>query len=101
MGRTRLRRFSAAPANSRRGGDTAPSYDSSVRRRTPRVHRNRRGTRSVGVECFFFPVHTEVSTTPRLDRSPSTGYERLCAKEFEPDSFCVESEAADDPIIQG
>ena len=38
MGRTRLRRFSAAPTNSRRGGDTAPSYDSSVRRRTPRVH---------------------------------------------------------------
>ena len=37
MGRTRLRRFSAAPTNSRRGGDTAPSYDSSVRRRTPRV----------------------------------------------------------------
>ena len=47
MGRTRLRRFSAAPTNSRRGGDTAPSYDSSVRRRTPRVHRNRRGTRTV------------------------------------------------------
>ena len=40
-------RFSAAPTNSRRGGDTAPSYDSSVRRRTPRVHRNRRGTRTV------------------------------------------------------
>jgi len=47
VGRTRLRRFSAAPTNSRRGGDTAPSYDSSVRRRTPRVHRNRRGTRTV------------------------------------------------------
>jgi len=47
VGRTRLRRFSAAPTNSRRGGDTAPSYDSSVRRRTPCVHRNRRGTRSV------------------------------------------------------
>ena len=44
---SRLRRFSAAPTNSRRGGDTAPSYDSSVRRRTPRVHRNRRGTRTV------------------------------------------------------
>ena len=40
-------RFSAAPTNSRRGGDTAPSYDSSVRRRTLRVHRNRRGTRTV------------------------------------------------------
>ena len=40
-------RFSAAPTNSRRSGDTAPSYDSSVRRRTPRVHRNRRGTRTV------------------------------------------------------
>ena len=40
-------RFSAAPTNSRRGGDTAPSYDSSVRRRTPSVHRNRRGTRTV------------------------------------------------------
>ena len=47
MGRTRLRRFSAAPTIRRRGGDTAPSYDSSVRRRTPRVHRNRRGTRTV------------------------------------------------------
>ena len=47
VGRARLRRFSAAPANSRRGGDTAPSYDSSVRRRTPSVHRNRRGTRTV------------------------------------------------------
>ena len=47
VGRTRLRRFSAAPTNSRRGGDTAPSYDSSVRRRTPSVHRNRRGTRTV------------------------------------------------------
>ena len=47
MGRTRLRRFSAAPTNSRRDGDTAPSYDSSVRRRTPCVHRNRRGTRTV------------------------------------------------------
>ena len=47
VGRTRLRRFSAAPTDSRRGGDTAPSYDSSVRRRTPRVHRDRRGTRTV------------------------------------------------------
>ena len=47
MGRTRLRRFSAAPTIRRRGGDTAPSYDSSVRRRTPRVHRDRRGTRTV------------------------------------------------------
>ena len=44
---------------------------------------------------FFSLAHTEVSTTPRLDRSPSTGYERLCAKEFEPDSFCVASEHAD------
>ena len=47
VGRTRLRRFSAASTNHRRGGDTAPSYDSSVRRRTPRVHRDRRGTRTV------------------------------------------------------
>ena len=40
-------RFSAGSTNSRRGGDTAPSYDSSVRRRTPGVHRDRRGTRTV------------------------------------------------------
>ena len=47
---TRLRRFSAAPTNSRRSGDTAPSYDSSVRRRTPRVHG---GARFAGSLVFF------------------------------------------------
>ena len=109
MGGTRLRRFSAAPTNSQRGGDTAPSYDSSVRRRTPSVHRNRRGTRTV-VEG-----RASIVTSPGGTAAPGSWIHhvgvlnadrvlmrrRRASKETRRHRGCDAAEAADDPIIQG